>query len=439
MNIEEIVKDSVRYPFSDWKKFLLLGFFILIISIFSQLLLILPFGVIIGYLIGLFVIGYLYGIIKSSNDEFPKFKVDEIFIDGLKVLVVSIVYIIPAILITLLFGMLYNPSSVNGLLTSALNGNSIGAIIMPLVSVAGPWMLLTVLLYIIIIMPILFIAIATMANKNSEINAAFKFREILDTISIKGWKNLFGWYLISGLIALIIYQLGILFATIFSKIVPIIGTILLSLVVLPYIYIYLSRSIKIFYVNTNLRITRRYIGLILILIVGSLVLSVSTETINHNNQIKHYNSTTSIYSSNGISFNFPSNWTINTVNDGEGTYIIISPDTSNPNAPLFEISVLPNPYDMSDQDSINSIELVSDNQPGWTKISNNTLSVDGNTAYEYTFSVNDSTNFNNILTIEQINIVKNGTTYAMIIQAPANDFNNEKPYFDTILNSFKIK
>ena len=82
MDISGIIGDALRYPFSDWKKILILGIIIVISSIPSRSLgitnndLILLF-VGIGFVAGLFVNGYLFRIIKSSlegNFKFPEFK-----------------------------------------------------------------------------------------------------------------------------------------------------------------------------------------------------------------------------------------------------------------------------------------------------------------------------------------------------------------------------
>jgi Protein of unknown function (DUF4013) len=142
MNISEIIKDSLRYPLTDWKKYLILGILILIVTTFINGPFIVPNLIIIGYIIGFFVIGYLFRIIKSSlngNDVLPKFyNWGEMFSDGVKVLIVGIVYSIPAILIILIFNVLYSPSSLIGILSGAIFGDPIGEPIMALISGSGP-------------------------------------------------------------------------------------------------------------------------------------------------------------------------------------------------------------------------------------------------------------------------------------------------------------
>jgi PsbP-like protein len=288
----------------------------------------------------------------------------------------------------------------------------------------------------IIVIPLALMAVAHMANNDSKLDSAFRFREILDKIRTQGWINLIGWYILTGILALIIVTIGNIITTIFNIINPIIGTVLISLIIIPYLYIYISRSIPLFYISSNLQI-RKYIGLIIILILAFLVLSFSASYISNianSKNIKAYNSTTNTYSGNGISFNYPSNWNIQTDNQGGNNIIMI---VSNNATFQISIQISPNPPGMSDQEAITGIQN-SINPDGFQKISNNTLTIDGNTAYETTYTVNNHTIFPEITTDQQIALVKNGTTYSLDFQAPTNEFNNEKPNFDIILNSFKI-
>jgi hypothetical protein len=84
MNITELIKDSLKYPVSDWKKIIVLGIFIVIGGISSLLNLIditnyviVLIFVGIGLISGLLVDGYLFRIVKTSVDsenKLPKFN-----------------------------------------------------------------------------------------------------------------------------------------------------------------------------------------------------------------------------------------------------------------------------------------------------------------------------------------------------------------------------
>lgn len=72
-----------------------------------------------------------------------------------------------------------------------------------------------------------------------------------------------------------------------------------------------------------------------------------------------------------------------------------------------------------------------------TKISNGTLNIDGNTAYQVTCV--DNTNGPNKMRCEGISFVKNGKMYRILLQAPDSNFDKEKPNFDMVLNSLKVQ
>ncbi len=169
MDIGEIVNDAIRYPSSDWKKVIILG----VLMIASAL--ILP---------AFLVMGYGFRALKASIagfDELPEFdEWGEMFVDGLKVFVVQIAYmIVPLIIIfagvlgsfTMVSpetGVITNPTAFTGLLSGTVIIGIILAIILGLIAT---------------------IAIAHMAYNDSELGAAFRFSEILDVISQIGWLD----------------------------------------------------------------------------------------------------------------------------------------------------------------------------------------------------------------------------------------------------------
>lgn len=94
---------------------------------------------------------------------------------------------------------------------------------------------------------------------------------------------------------------------------------------------------------------------------------------------------------------------------------------------------------MSNQDIINMIQNRTNEDGNWEKISNNTTSINGNTAYENTYKVTNSSLFNEPISEEDITFIKNGNTYTLIFQAPIKEFNNEQTNFNKTLNSFKLQ
>ena len=117
MNIGKIIKNSLRYPFQDWKKIFLLGIILLIsstlvdLAVFAQNNIETGLLVIFGLILVLFAYGYSLRIIKSSQTggmKLPPFnKWRNMLISGVKVLIVGIVYFIPVILVIILTTFLY--------------------------------------------------------------------------------------------------------------------------------------------------------------------------------------------------------------------------------------------------------------------------------------------------------------------------------------------
>lgn len=174
------------------------------------------------------------------------------------------------------------------------------------------------------------------------------------------------------------------------------------------------------------------IGFIAILILIIAVLGTSGCILN-NNAIN--DNSTKNYTGYNVSFNFPGNWMVVSDNTtGIRTIMVHKNSNSTFNPVQLTIQLMVN-SGMSEEGAINSFQ--NQQTPGWTKLSNDTLTIDGKTAYRSIYSVND-THFGELMRIHQIVFVKNDTTYVMLLQAPDKDFDNEKPIFDMIINSFKV-
>ena len=247
MNIGEIVKNSIVYPLSDWKKLLILGILI-VVDTLNYIFHSLGMGVIlsslgsVGLVFGVLVYGYEIRVLKSSLagfSELPQFN-DwlDIIINGIKVILVGIAYAIPLILI-IVFGELFL-----GLTLGNLGATNFSIFLEILVII--------VLLYLIIIFPIFLMSLANMAFYDSELDAAFKFREIFNKISSIGWGNFAIWYVVTGIICLIVIFVGAFVEVIFNLIsLKIIGVVLVPLVLLPYMFIYVFRSSALFYLSES--------------------------------------------------------------------------------------------------------------------------------------------------------------------------------------------
>lgn len=249
MEIGELISDALRYPISDWQKLLILGVIVILSSVSelagmlgtmnSSVTMILG---IVGLIFSIIVSGYMIRIIKASLANVAEIPAmddwKEMFIDGFKADVVGIIYAIPAILIMII--------SIAAAL-SIIGSSSLSdpAVLLSLAAGAGIGGIIA-LLYMLIITPIIAMAITNMAYQD-EFGAAFRFSEIMAKISEIGWGNLIIWYIVMIVLFIILSIIGGIITGILSIVTPILGTLIFDLVVMPYIYMFISRSVALEY------------------------------------------------------------------------------------------------------------------------------------------------------------------------------------------------
>ena len=225
MEIGEIINDALRYPTSNWTKVFILG------VIFVASFLIIPIFL---------AIGYLFRVIKATFagiDELPDFdNLGEMFVDGLKVFVVGVVYAIPLIIISAIisaiFGIHYN-SAINA---GTFTGFNVFAL-------ATAYLIYAIIG--IIIGLIEYMAIANMALYEGDLGAAFKFDEVLDRIARVGWGKYLIWYVVMvviGLIAAVISGL---------LVVIIIGIIIAPLIIAPFFGMFAARLLALIFATSE--------------------------------------------------------------------------------------------------------------------------------------------------------------------------------------------
>ncbi len=146
--------------------------------------------------------------------------------------------------------------------------------------------------------------------------------------------------------------------------------------------------------------------------------------------------TTKTYSANGISFNYPSKWIIDTETQ-DGIEFIDGMSGYNQDSPQFQVEICPNPHDMTDQDAIESI-YNTEFPSGFKIISKQISTLNGNKAYGMVLIINDK-HYTETMENQEINIVKNHKTYTIDYIATLKDFNNEKINFNVITKSLKIQ
>lgn len=134
----------------------------------------------------------------SSNVSFPDFDDGGVmFKNGIKVFIVAFVYSLPVILIVLVVNYISSPSNIIETLSALLSGTIDGGIFLNLLK-GWPGVIIAVL-YMILVVPVLLMAVAHMANNSSKLGSAFNFKEIINKIATNGWTNLIAWYMLTAL------------------------------------------------------------------------------------------------------------------------------------------------------------------------------------------------------------------------------------------------
>jgi hypothetical protein len=232
VDIGEIIGDAVKYPISDWKKLLTLG-----------ILLLLGFVIIPAFL----ALGYVFRVLKATIagfNELPEFdEWGEMLIDGLKVFVVTIAYMIIPLIIMLA-----------GVFTG-LYGYGLGVTDPTLLLQAGGGLVIIGVIVAIIFGLLLTIALAHMAFHDSDLGAAFRIREILDVISDIGWVDYIIWYIaviiVGGIIGFIASLVIGVISGLMGLIAPVVGSavnyILVMLFLQPYLNLFYYRALGLRY------------------------------------------------------------------------------------------------------------------------------------------------------------------------------------------------
>lgn len=304
MNTKKLFKDSLSYPIQDIDKLLTLGvlfFFDAILSLLPSIAMALNqnlatqtlyfFSNIVGIIIIIIAGGYLLDIIKNtiedtptiisdnnssnistnisdnnstnistnnSNDiannilidskKIPSINIFKNLVGGIKVGIVSIIYYIIPITLTIIIAyingtfnfitkllysyMYFSPE----IIANDLLSFDLGNILLTLI--------ITVILFTLMSL-ILSIAIARLANTNS-IKSALNIKKIFSDISKIDWLSYIVYYIVFVLILCIILIISLIIS-----VIPFLGFILLFLLVIPFIIMFFGRTIGLIYKKSN--------------------------------------------------------------------------------------------------------------------------------------------------------------------------------------------
>ena len=238
--ILDIYKDALEYSAKDWKTLVILG----VICLFSFLLL--PAFLITGYNYRV-INNAVHGII-NGRDPLPDFNdLIEMFVDGVKVVIVQILYLIVPMIIFLLFAII--AGQLTGIASSALM--LIGCLITLIVGVAA------CLMYQM--------GICHMAYNDGAFSKAFAISEIKEVIDEIGWFECLVTYIgliiiivvislvVTALIGLIFMAFGISGAVLGADpsgifvLGALINSAITMFIVGPYLSIFAARSMGLLY------------------------------------------------------------------------------------------------------------------------------------------------------------------------------------------------
>ncbi|WP_297898611.1 DUF4013 domain-containing protein [Methanobrevibacter sp.] len=278
MNITELFKNSFKYPSKDWGKVLILGLLIIGICIFMVIALIslafaqaIPAAIIFiialifTFVVALIYSGYSLSVIRETiinknisfegqEEALPEFQWSENIIDGIKVLILNIVYMIIPFVITLILAYVLGVFSEFTSFSQSLNTYNQSGLYMPnsmatmYMANTGYAMLIvnTVAAILSIIFSLFaFIAMARLAE-SGKLGSIIKFREIINNISNIGWGNYIIWFILLCIIIIVISFIAALIVFI-----PIIGLIVYLLIIPSFLTLFQARAIGLIYNEIN--------------------------------------------------------------------------------------------------------------------------------------------------------------------------------------------
>lgn len=235
MGLGDILSRSISYPFSDLKKFLMVGICLLIIdldAILSQIVGQNSFVVIIAFIIAVLfsfvVAGYSVSVTKRGIDnsmEIPDFDYKNNFIDGVKLFVVGLVYFIIPVIITLILLFLFGAvGSHFGRITESLG---IGAIF-------------------VVILFIVFGIFAVVAQAryavSRSIGDAISIGEVFDDVKRIGILKIILFLIITFVVVSVLALiLGVI------TVIPVIGTIIVDILLGGFIFLFISYAMGLLY------------------------------------------------------------------------------------------------------------------------------------------------------------------------------------------------
>ncbi|WP_407412757.1 DUF4013 domain-containing protein [Methanobrevibacter sp.] len=266
MNLREIIMDSIKYPISDTRKFLIFCVLIILMNLST----ILPsYGFnnntltiilsLVTLIVSFVVLGYSVEVIKGGtegDDTLPDFDYVKQFVIGIKALILEIIYfIIPLIIVLIVASASGLFSSFTKIIYASADAIANDASNLTMITSAIPQSTmntftnaLTVTLIVAIILFIIFSLMSFTGlvrfAKSGSGTEGLRFKEILKDMSNVGFVKII-------VTLIVIYIIALALAVVIGLIglIPYIGVFIGMFVGVPFIMLFLYRAIGLLYAD----------------------------------------------------------------------------------------------------------------------------------------------------------------------------------------------
>jgi uncharacterized membrane protein len=266
MKLREIIVDAIKYPISDIRKFLIFCALIILMSLST----VLPsYGVkdstlsliltLVTLIVVFIVLGYSMDVIRSGTegeDTLPDFDYVKNFVMGIKAFILDIIYlIIPLVIVIIIASSTGLFSSLTEIVNVGINSLAnettnvttiIAAVPKSTMNTFTNALSITVTAGIILFIIFSFLAFTAQVRfaKTGSGTEGLRFREILRDISKVGFIKIIVTLIVTYIIALaLVFVIGLI------GLIPYIGVFIGIFVGMPFVILYLYRSIGLLYAD----------------------------------------------------------------------------------------------------------------------------------------------------------------------------------------------
>lgn len=255
MEIFEILKDSVKYPFADIKMLLIIGVILIVGSILDSIGsyvdngAVVILGMIVSFVLSILVMGYSLDIFKFAtdlDDAVPELDIEINLKNGVKVLIVTIIYYIIPVIITAVAAIVTSGFAITRLaglnhIENATAAEAASQIFTPdLVAAMGIVAVIAIILYII------FTLLALMGEarlaRTGSIDDAISFRQSYSDLKEIGIGKT-----LALLILLFIVVAIVIFIMMLVSLIPIAGILIATLIGAPFMVFMQNRAYGLLY------------------------------------------------------------------------------------------------------------------------------------------------------------------------------------------------